>query len=395
MTSPYDLVPAPSKRAADTLPPLVAVELSRQLAPVLAARLGSRGAAAGSAGLPDAEDAGASWTPVDLAEVVAAGYEAPSPDLLRTSDGVRALLYRGCINGFHGDSGIGKSWLAHAAVAQVIAAGERVMVIDYESNAGEVVARLDALGVQREGLLERLTYLHPDEPATDEVVASVIEQCHQGVALVVIDSLGEAFGVEGVDENSDAEVGPWLRRVPRRIAEAGPAVLLIDHATKAKENPLHPSGSKRKRAAITGASYLVAAKSVPTREAAGTLTVTCAKDRHGHWRRGEVAVTADITPYPDDGVTVNLHTSSPGMPTQDDRVRIVAKRLVEFVKAEGGGLSTNELIKRAPINGATDLKKAAADYAVRVGALSRRDGPRKSVLYDYVAPIEEAENDCP
>lgn len=390
MTSAYDLVPAPPKRAVDTLSPQVAAKLAGQLAPIVASRAASREAAAPA----DAEDAGASWTPVDLAEVVSRGYDPPSPDLLRTSDGVRALLYRGCINGVHGDSGIGKSWLAHAAVAQVLDAGERAMIIDYESNAGEVIARLDALGVPQAAMLERLTYLHPDEPATEEVVGSVIEQC-QGVALVVVDSLGEAFGVEGVDENSDAEVGPWLRRVPRRIAEAGPAVLLIDHATKAKENPLHPSGSKRKRAAITGASYLVTARSVPTREAPGTLTVTCAKDRHGHWRRGEVAVTADITPYPDDGVTVNLHASSPGMPSEDDRVLIVAKRLVEFVNAEGGGLSTNELIKRAPITGATDLKKAGLDYAVRVGALSRRDGARKSVLYDYVCSMEEAESDCP
>ena len=76
------------------------------------------------------------------------------------------------------------------------------------------------------------------------------------MTLAVVDSLGEAFGLEGIDENHDVEVAPWLRRVARRLADAGLSVLLLDHSTKSADNPRRPSGSKRKRAAITGASYL-------------------------------------------------------------------------------------------------------------------------------------------
>src|SRR5262249_38605705 len=127
-----------------------------------------------------------------------------------------------------------------------------------------------------------------------------------GVSLVVIDTIGEAFGLEGIDENADVEVGRWLRRVVRRLVDAGAGVLVIDHITKSGDNPLHPSGSKRKRAAITGASYLVEAPVPLTRERGGRLRLICAKDRHGNFVRGEEVAVIDFTRYPDDGMTVHV-----------------------------------------------------------------------------------------
>ncbi len=327
-----------------------------------------------------------SWVPIDLAPVVAGKHPQPIPTLLHTRDRRDALLYRGRVNGFHGDSGTGKSWLMAGAVAQVLAAGRRAVILDYEADEHETVARLLALGADPFALVGQLVYIRPTDPSTGFAVDQLLDVVDDTVDLVAVDSLGEAFGVDGIDENSDAEVGPWMRRVPRRIADAGPAVLTIDHSTKAGDNPLHPSGSKRKRAAITGASYLVTSTRPPTREQAGTLSLTCAKDRHGTYRRGGIIVTADITPYPDGGVTVNLHRATATTP--DMILLIVAKAIVSAAKAEDRPLSRRVLLELAKVKAASETKRAALDLAVSRGYLSVETGPRGAQLHRWVVDVD-------
>lgn len=347
-------------------------------------------------GLADGQDVTAvdelleSWHPVDLGPVLDGDHETPVPEILRTRDGARAMFYRGRVNGVHGDSGIGKSWLVLAAVHQVLASGRRALIIDYEANAAEIVARLRALGCDRHQLLGLLTYLQPNAPTGPLAIEAVLEQITTDTDLVIIDSLGEAFGLDGIDENSDAEVGPWLRTVARRLADAGPAVVLVDHGTKANDNPLHPSGSKRKRAAITGASYLVTAKTTPTRDQAGELTLTCAKDRHGTYPRGHVAAIADITPYPDGGITVNLHQPPTTTPDQPDAiVEAAARAIVRLVRDEQRPMSRNEIEARAPIKARAATKRAAIDLAVGRGALTDQRGPRGARLHAYNHDLDD------
>ncbi len=197
--------------------------------------------------------------------------DQPEPTILRRDDR-QALLYPAQVNGLHGDSGVGKGWVALHAVAQQINAGHTVLVVDTEDVPASIVARLRLLGATDTAIRDRLIYVRPTDPfglvAVDHLVELVTDR---DVSLVVVDSLGECFGLDAIDENHDAEVGPWLRRVARRLADAGPAVLLVDHTTKANDNPLHPSGSKRKRAAIGGASYYVTAlKPLAQKKAAGS-----------------------------------------------------------------------------------------------------------------------------
>jgi hypothetical protein len=189
-----------------------------------------------------------SWRPMDLRPVLAGSYEPPVPVVCSVDGTGHGLFYRGAVNGVHGDSGIGKSWLAAMATGEELRVGHDVLVLDYEGTAEEMVGRLLAIGTPAEAIVEHLMYMNPTTPAGVTIVdMTVARMKERAVGLVVIDSLGEAFGVDGVNEDRDNEVGPWLRRVARRLAQAGPAVLIVDHATKAADNPLHPSGSKRKR----------------------------------------------------------------------------------------------------------------------------------------------------
>lgn len=334
-----------------------------------------------------------SWEAVDLRLILEGRHAQPVPTVLVTRDNAAAYFYPGKVNGLHGDSGIGKSWLAYAAAAQELEADHDVLILDYEATASEVVDRLRKLGASADAIIEHLTYIQPNAPTSPVALALVLEHITPTTTLALIDSIGEAFGLDGIDENSDAEVGPWLRRVARTLAAAGPAVVLIDHATKAADNPLHPSGSKRKRAAITGASYLVTAKVTPTRDSAGTLTLTCAKDRHGTYARGAVVASVDITPYPDGGVTINIHQTDQSASTiaPAEMVESVARAMVRTAKAEARPLTRNELLALAPVKARNDTKRAAVDLAVGRGALSVEDGPRRSLLHRYVCDLPEAD----
>src|SRR5262249_34274717 len=159
-----------------------------------------------------------------------------------------------------------------------------VIWIDFEDDETVIVGRLhEDFGVDAEIIAHQLHYYRPTEPFTAKAVQMIrAVAVEYDVVMTVIDSVGEAFGLEGINEDKDVEVGPWMRSVARPLADAGPAVVILDHSTKAADNPLHPSGSKRKRAAITGQSYLLEAPRPLTREHGGLLRMTCAKDRHGY-----------------------------------------------------------------------------------------------------------------
>jgi hypothetical protein len=209
------------------------------------------------------------------------------------------------------------------------------------------------------------------------------------VSLVVIDSIGECFGLDGINEDKDAEVGPWMRRVARVLADAGAAVLLVDHSTKANDNPLHPSGSKRKRAAIGGASYLVTAIKPLTREHGGRLRLTCAKDRHGTFQRS-VVVADFVMTVVEFGSRVELYASSDTPINTNPIHETAARAAVAAVKAEGRPMSLRAVVAAmSKVRGSNEIKRGAIDIAVGRGALSETGGPRNSRLFTYVADLPE------
>ena len=67
---------------------------------------------------------------------------------------------------------------------------------------------------------------------------------------LILDSVGEAMAVGGIDEDRDNEVGPWLRKTLRHIKPTRtPSRRHASRSTirpKPQDNPLFPSGSKQK-----------------------------------------------------------------------------------------------------------------------------------------------------
>jgi len=104
-----------------------------------------------------------SWAPVPLGPVLDGTHDNPAPQLLARVDGL-ALLYPGRVHTLSGEPEACKGWIALAATAQAIDAGERVVYIDFEDTPASVVGRLLALGMKPEILAMRFDYVRPEEP---------------------------------------------------------------------------------------------------------------------------------------------------------------------------------------------------------------------------------------
>ena len=331
----------------------------------------------------DTTSADPSFEPIDLSDVLSGRYIAPQPSILKRDDR-QALLYRGQINGIHGDSGLGKGWVALFAAAEQLRAGNTVMMLDLEDVPSSIVARLRLLNVADQAILERFVYIRPqsnfDRAAVEHLVA-IVEERHP--SLIIIDSLGEAFGLEGIDENHDSEVGPWLRRVPRRLADVtdegweGPAVLIVDHVTKTNDNPLHPSGSKRKRAAVGGAQYFLQAPDPLSADKGGRLRLICAKDRHGAYARNEHVADLVIKIDP---VSWEARLYSP-LPTDDSvtaRLTRAVNRAVSTLAEHGKPASRNALALM--MGGRKTDSFEAIKLAIESGAMTEESGGKRLVL---------------
>jgi hypothetical protein len=301
----------------------------------------------GALNVPTQNEPAASFRPVDLVPYLRGDYAQPVPDyLIRRGDDITSgMIYKAAVNGFHGDSGIGKSWLALYALAERIQDGDSVMLIDLEDGASSILSRLRLLGIAADQIAAQLHYVRPTDPyGPDEVAYLCGLVTKNDVTVCVIDSLGESFGLDGINENNDNEVGPWLRAVARPLADAGAAVILVDHVTKTNEKPLHASGSKRKRAAITGASYFIGAKKPFSKEDGGRLTITCAKDRHGTYRSGDAVAHLDMTYLADRTVRVELVAAAPAELTPNDAPSVLAARkVVDVLRASGSKLTLRKL----------------------------------------------------
>jgi hypothetical protein len=241
-----------------------------------------------------------SWQPIDLGPAWRGEKPKQADTVLRRDDGV-ALLAPG-INYLHGDSGDGKGFVGLIGAVQEIRAGNTVIWVSYEdTNEDLIVERLKQLGVTDEQR-HQFIFIAPQTQLVEGAEHLAELAATTQATLLVLDSVGEAMSVEGVDEDKDRDVGPWFRHTIRLIHDRLPdlTILPIDHTTKSRDNVLYPSGSKRKRAIVTGRSYLLNARSPFAIGQIGYVQLICAKDRTGMFKRGAVAaeIKLDATDQP-------------------------------------------------------------------------------------------------
>lgn len=227
-----------------------------------------------------------SWKPVELRDYYDGLFQSPIATILKRSDGA-GLIYEGRVHSIYGESESGKSWIAQIATAELLKDDKKVIYIDFESDALDIVNRLKNLGVSRANLLQYFTYIRPDGPrdADDPYWQSILEP--NSATLIVIDGVTESLTMWGGETKDNDAITRWMRIFPRTVATAsGAAVVLIDHITKnAETRGRFAIGGQAKLATIDGAAYLVEPLEALSPGRTGTLTMRVTKDRPGFIRK--------------------------------------------------------------------------------------------------------------
>jgi hypothetical protein len=318
------------------------------------------------------------WAPVDLTSALA-GDDVEPPSLLQRSDGL-PLLYRGRTHAFQGESESCKSWAAQFAVKQTIDAGENVLYIDFEDDAAGVVARLRSLGLAVENIAARFVYIRPDEPLCGQkgqatpAGSDLLTACEDRgpFALAIVDGVTEAMTTEGLALIDNADIAAWMRRLPRRLARMGAAVVVLDHLPKDRMSQgRYALGGQHKLAGLTGAAYkftLTRYFSRATRldPVDGRVVISVEKDRPGYVRARateEKVGEFRLTSYPDGGVSLSVEPVDRAQSVD----RKVVDRILEHLAVYDG--SSKNAIEQA-VEGRASTVREALSWLTEQGWIS-------------------------
>jgi hypothetical protein len=352
-------------------------------------------------------EAPSTWSPVDLGPFLDGTYVPPTPTLLPRTDGVR-LLYPGLVHSLHGESESGKSLIMQAEITRAITAGLPVLMLDFESDPGEVTGRLLTMGATPTDIRAHFTYVRPEvSPSTGPDLDAYREVLGKPYALVVVDGLTDALSVwtNGTASSSDNDaLASFMRRFPRRLArKTGAAVVLIDHVTKdADTRGRFAIGGQAKMNALDGAAYTVEVSQVPTVGARGVLVLRVGKDRPGQVRRHcgpfrksdrtqEAARIVVDSTGPVTVLTVDpWHDSTTDDDSGDFRPTAIMEKVSRAVEGAGEPLTGRDI--RDMVAGRVDYVNRATRLLVAEGFLARATGKGNAHLHTLTRPYRQTED---
>jgi hypothetical protein len=226
----------------------------------------------------------------DLSWILSGEPPVTAPPSVMTTKAGHSVFYAGRINGIFGDPESAKTWIAMAAMAEVLARGGKAAFVDVDHNgAVELATRLHWLGAGDVNIADpnRLRIYNPE--GSLEVLGCVADIVEFGAEIAVFDSIGELIPMLGLKSTDNDDITLGIRRVLAPPARAGAAVIGIDHLPKsaeAKGNGYAIGGTAKKRA-VDGA-YLLA-EVIPGKQPApgksGEVRLRIEKDRPGELRR--------------------------------------------------------------------------------------------------------------
>lgn len=312
---------------------------------------------------------GTDWEPVDLVAVRRGEIESPEATLMRRLDGA-FMLTPGKTYSFSGESGSGKSWLALNTAREVLENGDTVLYLDFESDEKDINARLKALGVP-EDHLRRVTYIKPGL-LNDFFVDVLVAQSYRFVVIDGVTSALTLSGQSGENLSNNAEaVTKWAASLPDRFANQGGTVVQIDHVVKNGAHGGYASGSQAKRAALTGAAFIIEAQKTFSKGQSGSMHVYLGgnKDRTGNLahlgmetKKGLLLAEVKVNVDAETG-SVRMHL----LPTTQDKHGALKEKITTWL-ADGEPRSQREI--RAHVNAKTAtvsevVKELAASGHVR------------------------------
>lgn len=353
--------------------------------------------------LPDSEEPAPSWAPVDLTDILAGNWDPPRPTILARADGP-AMFYPATVNYVIGEPESGKSWVGLLACAEQIRAGRHAMFLDFESDAGSVVTRLQAIGVDNDAIAERFHYVRPTSPlgsfsrdgsaisaAGEQQAFRELLELADGCAVAVFDGVTEAMAVHGLNPLDNSDVARIHRLCWRPFADHGCALVVVDHVVKSADGRGRwPIGAQHKLALVSGAAYSVEPFTPFGIGRTGKAALTVVKDRPGqvrrHCRDGKRFGTLIIDSETETRAAARIEAAS-AVAVSEFRPTGVMEAVSLLVERKPG-LSHNQVKGGVPAK--HDTVVLALDTLVYEGFIERRAAPRNGHAYRSVRSYRES-----
>lgn len=331
-------------------------------------------------------DVADTWRPVDLTTV--ADQPRPTPDLAPTYP----LKYPGCRVLVSGPPESVKSLLEYAYALDVVRAGGKVAIIDFEMGVYGALQLLRELGATEDEIRAIYFYDDPQErmsPRTMERLSA------EGYAFVLIDAGVGAYGLEGLDDNKRVEVEEWNKRWINPLRRSGATTCLIEHEAK-NGGKGWAIGSERKKGTVDVHLRLEEVTKL-VRGGQGLYRLVVEKDRPGYIR--ELAPRGWDLHVLSEPETHRLRLSlEPRAATADEPFRptTLMGRVSKYVQANDG-CSRNKV--KTNVKGKTQGVLQAIDALVREGFIEQREAKVGCTLHHLQPftgtpdPFETAEDD--
>jgi hypothetical protein len=336
------------------------------------------------------------WRPENIEAILDGTYTTPEPTVGKRADG-RSFLYPGLVHTAAGESESGKSWLAVALGIAEMDAGNAVIHVDFEDSAIGVVSRYMAAGATREQLRDRFAYVRPYDPLTLFTGRSDLDTALANLepTLVTVDGVTEAMSLHDLDPLSNVDAAAFGALLLRWIARRGPAVLALDHVTKARSDDgrRYAIGAVHKLNAVDGAAFIVEQRRPFGIGLTGSSTVYIAKDRPAMLRQnarpasGGLYWYADLVVRSTDVTFVEIDLTAPPERPQEFRPTVLMTKAYEALRRAGQPLTQTDIVTRVGGKRAADVRRAIA-FLVDEGYLSTTPGPYRSTLHSIVKPFE-------
>lgn len=334
-------------------------------APLIADESWYYGAASQNGSGPHTE--ASSWEPQDLSQL------EDVPPVEPTLGGL-GIVYPGKRHVFSGPQESAKTLAAYAIALQVVRAGGRVVLIDFEMGRWDARNRLRELGATPDEM-GQVFYVEPSEPATPAVIERLVLL---DPALVLIDAAAGAYELQGLDDNKRGDVEKFTSAFVRTFWKAGIATIVLDHVVKnAEGRGNYAIGSERK---VGGTDVHLGFSVIRpiSRGQSGRYKITTHKDRGGHLKRGHLLDFAIAS----DPETHHMTWEFVEPPTVDDehpfRPTVLMERVSRFLEIQSEPVSQNTVLKG--VTGNTEGKIAAVKILVSEGKVESGAKGLMSVL---------------
>ncbi|WP_405841578.1 AAA family ATPase [Streptomyces sp. NBC_01518] len=340
------------------------------------------------------------WAAQDLRSVLDGTYKPPQPSVGRRDDGV-GLFYPGRMNSVASESEAGKTWFALIACLQEINDGNHVLYIDFEDDAGGVVGRLLCLGAHPDHVLERFHYVRPENSPSDIDLLDLAVVLEYNPTLAIVDGVTEGMSLLGLELKDNTDVAKFGRNLLRPLANAGAAVVTLDHVVKSSENRGRYSiGGVHKLNGLNGVMYMLENRRPFGIGVTGKSTIRVAKDRPGQIRKNGLSHSsgmhwyADLVVKSESAEFAEAHLYAPIQRDEEDRQDDEDQKRINGLKrkvldAIGKALEplTGKGIEDRVVGKAADIRRAVADL-IDSGQIAAQPGPRNATLHSIPAPSQ-------